>query len=71
MFLNSEKSPRTLDISRTWISDCGETVAVTLMDIAIFRALIRFNVFISVDIVNVRTFKFDDQCLINQFRLSL
>ncbi|XP_023323632.1 syntenin-1 [Eurytemora carolleeae] len=26
---------------RTWISDCGETVAVTLMDIAIFRALIR------------------------------
>jgi len=50
------------------------------MDIAIFRALIRFNVFISVDIVNlehlisisnVGTFKFDDQCLINQFRLSL
>ena len=44
MFLNSfQKTPKILDIPRTWISDCGETVAVTLMDIAVFRALIRFK----------------------------
>ena len=81
MFLNSfQKTPKILDIPRTWISDCGETVAVTLMDIAVFRALIRFKSFFCVDIVNLKhlisisnvgTFKFDDQCLINQFRLYL
>ena len=47
MFLNSfQKTPKILDIPRTWISDCGETVAVTLMDIAVFRALIRFKSFL-------------------------